>query len=373
MVKPKGFYTKDEKVRPIMGRNHPHVKPLKKGTSRLRIPKRTVRQIQASRSPRARQIDARLKAKLAKDEAEWARQPNRRDLKGVDYPREQRVKTPQKQEQPKRHLEVLWTRNSRLKHKEFPLEKKEQAFNWYWRVSGDQIVLREEGKYGHSFSESDVSEFRQKRPTKEGYKQEFNIWLKDSLPEEKAKPKVHYEVIVGETVKSGTSASSLTDAEEQMKKLRKEKPTLRQMKIVKIEDGKFTDVKSEKYVKHHSTFSVKEVSPRKRRYTLGDNKGKAFVSLGTDGDKKEEGSAYIHRVDIKRGERGKAYGRHLVSCLENDLKRKGIKTVYIYSDYKSVGFWDKMGYKPYGDKPSDALNVREWNTRRKKSLILKRK
>lgn len=328
--KPKGYYTKDEVVHPIFDK-HPHVKPIKKGTSRLGIPKRTVRQIQASRTPKARSIDARLKAKIAKSEEEWAKQPNRRDLKGIDYPQrkgkregahthwmvtysgatkyterkehnkslkhtdvysqrrhsletgamqswlkkrnlkmydantdryEREVIKPQvernkalvlpktkkitikrkllrkKREyrgqdivvkerkegrynayvdgqlignyfspseaeayaegyidkvrnvsgilaktktKPKRHLQVIWTRNHLLKHKEFPMEKEDQAFNWYWRVNADQLVLREEGKYGHSFSESNVSEYRQKNPTKEGYKQEFKEWLKDSL------------------------------------------------------------------------------------------------------------------------------------------------------------------------------------------------
>jgi len=42
--------------------------------------------IQASRSRRARNLDSNLKAKLAKSEEEWAKNPNRLDLKGVDYP-----------------------------------------------------------------------------------------------------------------------------------------------------------------------------------------------------------------------------------------------------------------------------------------------
>ena len=44
MTKPKGYYTDDEKtVHPVMGQKHPHVKPLKKGTSRLSIPKRQLK------------------------------------------------------------------------------------------------------------------------------------------------------------------------------------------------------------------------------------------------------------------------------------------------------------------------------------------
>lgn len=97
-----------------------------------------------------------------------------------DTKKSTQAKTPKKQERAKDYLQVLWTRKSQLKHKDFPLGKEEQAFNWYWRTNGDQIVLRQEGKYGHSFSESNVSDFRQKHPTKEGYKKEFDTWLKDS-------------------------------------------------------------------------------------------------------------------------------------------------------------------------------------------------
>ena len=111
MAKPKGFYTDEEKrVRPITGRK-PHITPLKKGTSSLKIPKRTVQQIQASRTPRARQIDAKLKAKIAKSEAEWARQPNRRDLKGVDYPKAKiRTQTPLEKEK----TDIAWLRQYSL-------------------------------------------------------------------------------------------------------------------------------------------------------------------------------------------------------------------------------------------------------------------
>ena len=46
----------------------------------------TPSQIQASRTKRAKKLDKKLKAKLAKSPEQWAKYPNRYDLKGVDYP-----------------------------------------------------------------------------------------------------------------------------------------------------------------------------------------------------------------------------------------------------------------------------------------------
>ena len=86
MSKAKGFYTDDQKtVHPITQR-HPHISTLQRGTASLGIPKRTAQQIHASRSQKARFLDERLKASLAKSEEEWTKNPNRLDLKGVDYP-----------------------------------------------------------------------------------------------------------------------------------------------------------------------------------------------------------------------------------------------------------------------------------------------
>lgn len=79
------------------------------------------------------------------------------------------------------YLDVLWVRDALLKHKEFPLDKKEQAFNWYWRINGDQIVLRRPDQYPTSFSESLVPEHIRWHPTREGYREVFEKWLQEKL------------------------------------------------------------------------------------------------------------------------------------------------------------------------------------------------
>lgn len=81
------------------GAGHSHVAPYHSGVQTVGVPKRTVRQIQASRSSRARKMDARLRAPLAKSEGEWMKQPNRRDLPDVDYPQKKPQKTKSTQEQ----------------------------------------------------------------------------------------------------------------------------------------------------------------------------------------------------------------------------------------------------------------------------------
>lgn len=48
MAKPKGYYTKDGKVRPIMGKQL-HIKPIKKGTTSLKVLKRMRRQLRYAR------------------------------------------------------------------------------------------------------------------------------------------------------------------------------------------------------------------------------------------------------------------------------------------------------------------------------------
>ena len=82
-------------------------------------------------------------------------------------------------------LEVIWVRNAHLKHKEFPLEKAEQAFNWYWRINGDLVVLRDQNWMAKgTFSEGDVPEHIRWHPTKEGYREVFEQWLKEKLSEQ---------------------------------------------------------------------------------------------------------------------------------------------------------------------------------------------
>lgn len=81
----------------------------------------------------------------------------------------------------KPYLEVIWTKNHLLKHREFPIEKKEQAFNWWWRRSGGQIVIRNvEGV--PSFTEDEATRRKSSlkwNPKKEGYKQTYQEWLKE--------------------------------------------------------------------------------------------------------------------------------------------------------------------------------------------------
>jgi hypothetical protein len=50
----------------------------------------SVRQVQASRSKRAKAIDAGLKAPIAKTPEQWMKQPNRFDLPNIDTPKRKR-------------------------------------------------------------------------------------------------------------------------------------------------------------------------------------------------------------------------------------------------------------------------------------------
>lgn len=77
---------------------------------------------------------------------------------------------------------VIWTRKARLKHKSFPIDKPEQAFNWYWRINSDQIVVYDanDNPVYPSFSENIIPNYIQNNPSKTEYKRVFLEWFKEN-------------------------------------------------------------------------------------------------------------------------------------------------------------------------------------------------
>lgn len=84
-------------------------------------------------------------------------------------------------------------------------------------------------------------------------------------------------------------------------------------------------------------------------------------------------AAYIHLVDIKPEYQKKSLGSMLVNKMEQELRKEDIKWVYVDATPTSVGFWNKMGYNTYGEKPDDPKKVRLiWNLNRRKRIGVKK-
>ena len=62
------------------------------------ITMRDVKRIQAQRTTRARTTDVALTAKTASNEEDWAKHPNRRDLPGIDKPKNKKRAEKEKKE-----------------------------------------------------------------------------------------------------------------------------------------------------------------------------------------------------------------------------------------------------------------------------------
>jgi len=120
---------------------------------------------------------------------------------------------------------------------------------------------------------------------------------------------------------------------------------------------------------HGPKFSVSREG-NTRSYFLEGDKGKADVDIY------DKDLAVIDIVEVPEKERGKGYGRYLVNRIESDLRESGVKTVHVSAVPSAIPFWDKLGYKPYLEKPdisglpprSANAKLEVWEGRRGKDL-----
>ena len=60
------------------------------------------------------------------------------------------------------------------------------------------------------------------------------------------------------------------------------------------------------------------------------------------------GWAYIDLVWVDDQERGKGLGRRLMREAENEAKRRGCHSAYLWTqDFEAPGFYEKLGYKQF--------------------------
>jgi len=120
---------------------------------------------------------------------------------------------------------------------------------------------------------------------------------------------------------------------------------------------------------HGPKFSVSREGST-RSYSLEGDKGKADVDIY------DKDLAVIDIVEVPEKERGKGYGRYLVNRIESDLRESGVKTIHVSAVPSAIPFWDKLGYKPYLEKPdvsglplrSANAKLEVWEGRRGKDL-----
>ena len=64
----------------------------------------------------------------------------------------------------------------------------------------------------------------------------------------------------------------------------------------------------------------------------------------------QNGEAQIRQVAVSFALRGKGYGREIMLCAEDCVRRNGIQSVIVHSREVVVDFYLKLGYEPY-DEP----------------------
>tara|TARA_B100000029_G_scaffold486290_2_gene540485 strand:- start:51 stop:536 length:486 start_codon:yes stop_codon:yes gene_type:complete len=71
-------------------------------------------------------------------------------------------------------------------------------------------------------------------------------------------------------------------------------------------------------------------------------------------DKKYSNSPLIQRVAVLKEFRGKNYGNYIMQTLHNFLIEKEFKTAKLSAQLYAIGFYEKLGYKAFGEIYLDA-------------------
>jgi predicted GNAT family N-acyltransferase/prolipoprotein diacylglyceryltransferase len=68
----------------------------------------------------------------------------------------------------------------------------------------------------------------------------------------------------------------------------------------------------------------------------------------------EQNHAHIGRVAVKKEQRGKGLGKHLMHYMIQVCKAKGARDVILHSQLQAIPFYESLGFKAYGDSFPDA-------------------
>jgi predicted GNAT family N-acyltransferase len=67
-----------------------------------------------------------------------------------------------------------------------------------------------------------------------------------------------------------------------------------------------------------------------------------------------EADGHIGRIAVVRSHRGKGLGSRIVTFLEDTAKAHGLRRVYLGAQLQAISFYEKLGYRCYGDEFMDA-------------------
>lgn len=59
---------------------------------------------------------------------------------------------------------------------------------------------------------------------------------------------------------------------------------------------------------------------------------------------------FLGRIATLKKLRGKGFGKIMVEAMINKLFTEGVKEVYIHAQISAQGFYEKIGFKAYGDR-----------------------
>lgn len=68
----------------------------------------------------------------------------------------------------------------------------------------------------------------------------------------------------------------------------------------------------------------------------------------------KKGQAKIQRMAVLKEARGKKYGQQLIHYIEEEARKMHVDTLILGAQLQAQGFYDSLGFTPYGDIFDDA-------------------
>lgn len=111
----------------------------------------------------------------------------------------------------------------------------------------------------------------------------------------------------------------------------------------------------------HEVFVVEQKVPAELEYDEHDAKALHVLAVGPDGPlgagrliPGEAGVAILGRLAVTRAARGLGVGVALVRAIEDEARRTGLSAVELHAQTHALGFYERLGYAPYGPEYEEA-------------------